>query len=420
MKITGIITEYNPFHNGHLYHLTESRKKTGADYVIAVMSGDFLQRGVPAIINKYERARMALLCGADLVLELPSVYACASAEHFAFGGIALLHALGGVTDFVFGSEEGDLKLLRRAAALLSEEPEEFKNRLNHHLKAGLSFPLARHSALTETLPEFSSNLLSHPNNILGLEYLKALNRLESPIVPHCLERLGSGYHDTNLTNGGFVSASGIRSALAAGESLPDLKDYMPEAVLSILREAEGQHFPIEEEDFSALLHYKLLLSRDHFDRYADISPDLARRVRQLLPSYTDIRSFTDLLKTRNYTRTRIARILMHILLDQTEADAQNARNSALPVPYARILGFRKASSPLLKHLDVASSVPLLTKMADTERVLDSFYAESPDLSSCAKSLLARDVFAAEVYETAAAAKFHSVPANEYTQGLVLV
>lgn len=420
MNITGVITEYNPFHNGHRYHLAESRRLTGAGYVIAVMSGDFLQRGVPAIINKYERTRMALLGGADLVLELPAAYACSSAEHFALGGISLLHALGDVTDFVFGSECADLSLLSSAASLLAEEPRCFQEALNQELKKGLSFPLARQAALSEILSEEAARLLSHPNNILGLEYLKALRRLKSPIVPHCLERLGSGYHDKDFTENAFASASGIRHALLFEEKPDRIEEYVPDFVLSILKTKEGTAFPMTEGDFSVLLHYKLLLSQGTYDSYADISPDLARRMERMLPQYTGMEEFIRLLKTKNYTWTRISRCLMHLLLEIKEGDFLAAQQSSLPVPYARVLGFRKSASDLLGILNRSSRIPLLTKMADAEQTLEQFYKGVPALQKHASFLLERDIFAAEVYEAAAAQKFSVPPVNEYTHGIVIL
>ena len=420
MKITGVITEYNPFHNGHLYHLEESRRITRADYLITVMSGNFLQRGGPAILNKYERARMALMHGADLVLELPSIYATASAELFAFGSVSLLHALGAVTDLVFGSESSDLQLLLSAAQLLAAEPQDFQHALNRHLKEGCSFPRARQLAVSEQFPAIGDEFFSLPNNILGIEYLKALIRLGSPITPHTVKRLGNGYHDRKFTKNSFASASGIRQAIHLGEALDMLKDYVPGDVLSILKEQKGKRFPINESDFSSLLHYKLLLSRNVYASFADISPELERRMQHLLPQYRDISSFTDLLKTKNYTRTRISRCLTHLLLELRTEDLLMAQNAAFPVPYARILGFRKDAALLLTALGQHTCIPLITKVADAKKSLQKWYEDDPAALPMAERLFSLDLLAADVYETAVCSKYGSTPVNEYTHPMVIL
>ena len=236
MKVTGIIAEYNPFHNGHLYQLTEARKKTDADFIIVVMSGDFMQRGTPAIINKWERTRMALSGGADLVLELPCVFATASANMFALGGISLLARTGVVTDLCFGAETDSITDFLTLAKFLNEEPDFFKNALKNELKTGISFPAARSSALSAeaSLPLSSEKLLSSPNNILGIEYCKALFALSSSIKPHIIKREGSGYNDREVNKQDrFASASAIRTVLlnpSKGRSSSDLSSFLPFAL----------------------------------------------------------------------------------------------------------------------------------------------------------------------------------------------
>jgi len=425
MNITGVITEYNPFHNGHLYHLNESRRMTGADHIIAVMSGDFLQRGTPAIIHKYARTRMALLCGADLVLELPSRFACSSAEYFASGGIDLLNRLGCVTDFVFGSECSDSVLLSKAASVLLEEPPLYRQILNEELRLGASFPVARQTALQAVMPELSGDLLNSPNNILGFEYLKALMRLKSNIIPHCLKRQGSGYHDVIDSDQPFASATGIRKTVFENIScdrseFPEavLSYYVPEEVLDILKEAFGSSFPVSEQDFDALLRYRLLTVMGHYTDYMDVPEDLAARIEKSLPEYENFSSFIQKLKTKNYTYTRISRALIHILLDMKVSPQKESFKYM--VPYARILGFRKNSSTLLHELKLHSSIPLITKMADGDKVLAAHHAEAEYALSYARSLLKQDVLAADIYETASADKFRTKPRNEYTQGIVII
>lgn len=221
MKIIGIIAEYNPFHNGHAYQITTIRERTGADFVIVAMSGDFVQRGAPAILDKYARAQMALSCGADLVLELPALWATASAEHFAMAGVTLFEKMGLVDGICFGAETDNLPLLTAIADILADEPEAYRTLLASYLKTGAAFPKARASALADFVAMHEMHLtddlhevLSSPNNILAIEYLKALRRRHSSMTPYLIRREGSGYHDTALAP--TASATGIREALLAG------------------------------------------------------------------------------------------------------------------------------------------------------------------------------------------------------------
>lgn len=420
MKITGIITEYNPFHNGHLYHLNKSREMTNADYIVVVMSGDFMQRGTPAIVNKYERARMALSCGADLVLELPAAYACASAEFFAQGGVGLLHNLGCVNHLVFGSETDDIQALSDVAHLLSCEPDDFQQLMKKHLAKGLTFPQARAAAMNEYMPGIDPELLSTPNNILGLEYLKALYRLNSPIEPLCLKRQGKGYHDSSFgERTEFASATGIRQTLKHDNATDTLSDWVPDIVLDILKDAFRSDCLLTEDDFSTLVHYKLLTAKGTYDSYTDVTPELAARIEKFLPEYHDLSEFTDLLKSRNYTRTRISRCLMHILLNSRKDDFRGFSGSCT-VPYARILGFRKESSSLLSEIRKHSAIPMITKVADARKVLDEWYAENAPLRDYAQNMFRQDLFAADVFEIAASHKSGQKPINEYTRGVLII
>lgn len=200
MRVNGIIAEYNPFHNGHGYHIDAAKKQNNADYTIIAMSGNFMQRGEPALIDKYKRAEMALLNGADLVLELPAFYSASSAEFFARGGVTLLDKLGVVDSLCFGSECGDVDVLRRIAEILADEPEKYVSSLRRYIKDGLSYPTARTNALLEYDPTLSNfhDVLSSPNNILGMEYIKTLILRKSSIQPVTTKRIGSSYHDLRL------------------------------------------------------------------------------------------------------------------------------------------------------------------------------------------------------------------------------
>ena len=390
--ITGIIAEYNPFHNGHAYQIEQARLLTGCDFLVVVMSGDYVQRGAPAVFDKYTRARMALACGADLVLELPVACSCASAEFFASGAVSLLDGLGCVDFLCFGSESGDLQSLMEPARILAKESPVFQEALRRGLSLGLSFPAARKEAFRACAS--NPDILDLPNNILGIEYLKALLQRESSIKPVTIKRKGQGYHDT-LLDSGFASASGIRRFLKQEEAplsaLPALKESLPDPVMEVLKDTLAHTLPVWEEDFSTLLRYELLRqSASDLTRYADISPDLGRRLKNCADKFSSFSEFVALVKTKDVTYTRITRALFHILLNLTGEDTRNS----VAMPYARILGFRKDHSRILGLLKENSRIPIIPKAADYKTYL------TPDL----QPLFEKDLFAANLYETIAAAK----------------
>ena len=233
-KVLGIISEYNPFHNGHLYHLEQSKKLSGCDYTVAVISGNFTQRGSTSLVDKWEKTRMALANGVDLVIELPVLYSISSAENFADGSIKILNSLGIVDTLSFGAETSDIAVLSKIADVLTVEPTEYKNILSHELKKGLSFPKARENALLMYLGDIRkySGVLSSPNNILGIEYLKALKKYKSNINPICIKRIESDYNSINFSNN-IASATAIRN-LVKNKSFDIIKDLVPESTYSIL------------------------------------------------------------------------------------------------------------------------------------------------------------------------------------------
>lgn len=351
MKIVGIISEYNPFHPGHAFHLKKSRQITGADYVIAAMSGNYVQRGVPAMFDKYLRAEAALRNGADLVLELPPCVSTGSAEYFSSGAVALLEASGVVTDLCFGSECGDLALLERPAEILLEEPESYRNLLRQRLKAGNPYPKARALALHQYDPSIPEEILSRPNNLLGLEYLKALKRSGSSIRPHTISRIGAGYHGQGIDGPEPASASGIRLAFqqSGGVFTEALKSQLPS--WEVYQSCSGKP-PVTEDAFSLLLLEKLRrIQGEDLTRYFDVPEELSNRIWNCLDEFSSFSQFTDLLKTRNLTRTAISRALLHILLDIRKYESPKC---------FRVLGFRKSASGLLRLLSEKGSLPLVT------------------------------------------------------------
>ena len=453
MNVIGIIAEYNPFHNGHAYQIAHVKKNLHADYIVVVASGDYVQRGEPALLDKYTRARMALSSGADLVLELPVLWSTASAELFADAGISLFEKTGCVNGICFGAESGDLALLRRIADVLADEPAALKASLKHNLKSGSTFPKAREAALlsyfagsagqdgalpvsTETL----SSLLASPNNILALEYLKALRRRASSITPYLLKREGAAYHETSIRSGASevpASASAIRhtlfadaagacgnSADRASEDSADgiLRHAMPQEALAILQDYRADFPLLCADDFSGILGYLLLSSSaSQLARTADSSLEFANRMRNQLPYYTSFSSFASRLKSKEMTLTRINRILLHSILGITSSDYA-CGNALDKIPYLRILGFRKSSAPLLAALKVSAAVPLITRPSQAPKLL------SPD----AMRVFEHDVFAGNLYLQmrnqkggtplrAARMQEHDVPpASEYQRQIVIL
>lgn len=403
MNVNGIIAEYNPFHNGHLYQLNHSLKQTNADYTIIAMSGNFMQRGAPAIIDKHKRARMALKNGADLVLELPICYAASSAEFFATGAVTLFDKLGITTNLCFGSECGDITILKEIAEILLTEPEEYTEVLRLFLRQGLSYPTARTQALLHYSPKLSEfkQELSNPNNILGIEYIKALLRRNSSITPVTTMRVGSDYHDKNLETS-KSSALAIREALFSGKELSFLSAQMPESSYKILEEALKETPPLSTNDFSSILHYKLLMEAESgFTKYLDVTSDLSDRIRKTLYKYTSYQSFCELLKSKDMTYTRISRCLLHILLDIKKSDLDTYREMDY-IPYARVLGFKKSATPLLSAIKKNASIPLVTKLADATNIL------SPD----AYQMLQQELKQNSIYESVRAMKSGTPMRNE--------
>lgn len=416
MNVVGVIAEYNPFHNGHKYQLDQIKKLTHADYCIVVMSGDFVQRGSPAIIDKYSRAKMALQNGADLVLELPVYYATGSAEYFAAGAVALLDRLGVVNRLCFGSECGDISVLNSIAKVLTDESDAFSDALRCNLRDGLSYPVARNNALTFVHPELAEHLdvLSSPNNILGIEYLKALYRRKSTIIPFTNLRVGSEYHDTMLS-ANTSSATAIRHSLEQTDHLLLIANQVPSSVFRIMEEHFHVNYPIYTQDISLALNYKLLQYHGKgYTEFADITTDLSDKILKNLEQFTGFETFCELLKSKDMTYTRISRCLLHILLDIRKESLQNFIADDF-VYYGRILGLKQSSTAILNAIKTNGSIPLISKLADAENVLAaSKYPEH------ALEMLESDIFAAHVYDSVATNKFHTYLPNEYRRQIVKV
>lgn len=413
MKTAAIIAEYNPFHSGHFYQLNKLREEQGVDRIIIVMSGNFAQRGIPAIVDKHLRTRMALECGADLVLELPTYYALGSAEYFAQGAVALLDKLGVVDILHFGSEAGDITSLSQCASVLTTEPKEYSLALNQYLKQGVSYPVARSQALSDYIGDASDALkqtLNSPNNILGIEYIKALLQRNSRIQPVTLKRNGSDYNATTITEGEYASANAIRLQLASSlEADASIAKNMPPKAFQLLANTSQAHF-LYANDFSSILYYKLLEEvANGYTNYYDVTPALSDKLLKNLDSFTCFDDFCMLLKSKDITYNRISRCLMHILLNMKQ-DTIEALRADDYIHYARVLGFRKDSSDLLGLIKANTSIPLISKLADA-------YKEFDGLASIS---LEADLYASRVYEGVKAQKYRIPIQNEFTRQIVIV
>lgn len=428
MKTIGVIAECNPFHNGHAYLLQQAKKLAGADYCILLMSGDYVQRGMPAQFDKYKRTRAALACGADLVLELPVCYATAGAERFARGGVSILSHLGVVDALAFGCETDDPTQLSAAAKLLSDEPDSYRHTLKQKLSEGLSFPAASAEAVCSCMPYTSdaehaslSSALQAPNNILAIAYLRAILQQNSPLTPLPVKRVGSGYHSDSMQPP-YASASALRSYISthqefcrdAKTTADDFTDpatrlaqFIPKAALHTIYPKDGCCQPACEAPFSLLLHQKLLsLTSEHLPltTYADVSEPLAHKIENTLYDYRNIQQFAKRCLSKEYTLARIQRALLHILLDIRDVH-MDAAASLSDAPYVRMLGCRPDAAPLLAAIKKTVSLPFLTKPA---------YA-ADQLSETANMLWQLDVSAAHTYQACMTSLYDIPFASEYTR-----
>ena len=356
MKLTGLITEYNPFHNGHMYHLNKSKDQTKAEGIVVIMSGNFVQRGTPALLDKWTRTQMALYGGADLVIELPTVYATGSAEIFALGAVRILHGLNQIQNVVFGSETGTIDPLRKVAKYLHKEPEAFKDALKTELSFGHAFPVARENALEKLM--IHDKMPSLPNDILGIEYLKAGLRLKTHMDFDTLQRISSAYHDTD-TNTALSSATAIRKAYFDNK-LDEIVHTLPRPSYDLLRRYSNQ--TVSPQALGSFLLYKLrTTSPETLGRIQDVSEGLEYRMKDAAIKATTYDELVDLIKTKRYVRTRVQRALLNTLLN-VETDFVKYVMHSESAAYARILGFNDKGRKIMKHMRKTSAIPLITNI----------------------------------------------------------
>ena len=414
MKVCACICELNPFHNGHEYLFREARRLTGADFLIAVMSGDFVQRGLPAICDKYARCTQALMGGADLVIELPVMFATASADYFAMGAVSAIVSMGCVDSIVFGSECGDLDMLGSCAGLREEkdpglhilsqgaDSESTKNyKITKLLKEGVSYAKA-YAMVTGN--EFASN------DMLAIRYIKSLSILGSDIKKVCVKRKGGGYNDNGPDS---LSALSVRNRILKRESIAHL---VPKYVYRNLEGQSGSAFPVVLNDFSIQLYTilsRIIDEEEHggtmLTEFMDVSANIAGRIRSCIGSYKDYEGFIDLVHSKEYTKSRVYRALLHILLD-IRKDDYDAELTDCRVSYIRILGFRRSATAVMSQIKESCIVPVISKAGDAPSILDD-----DELN-----LFNKDIKAANLYDRACPFTFKKDPVHDCARELVII
>ncbi|GMK40680.1 UPF0348 protein YlbM [Paenibacillus sp. CCS19] len=392
MRTVGIVVEYNPFHNGHYYHVQQSRKKTGADAVVAVMSGHFLQRGEPALLDKWTRAEMALRGGCDLVLELPVAYSTQSAEWFARGAVATLDATGVVDTLCFGSESGDIESFCAAAELLHEEPASFKQALNERLAEGVPYPAAYEWALSthaakQGIPPLA---VAQPNNSLGLHYTLAVKRMGSPIAPFTIRREKSGYNDQTPSDESIASATAIRKLLLEAGDLEAARPFVPKTTIALMqRERDKGLIAADWRLFEKqLIHSILTRSVEELGHIHEMTEGLEHRLLHTVRQLDEVRfePLLEQLKTKRYTRTKLQRALLAVLLGHTKRELAPGKLAEGP-GYIRVLGFTSKGQSLLRQMRKSSRWPVLMSAARAPEQLPYL---SLDIRATAVYALARN------------------------------
>lgn len=391
MRVVGIVAEYNPLHNGHIYHMEESKKQAGSEFCVVAMSGNFVQRGEPACTDKFTRAEWAVMGGADIVAEIPTVCAVSSAERFAEGAVKTLAATGVVTDLAFGVETDDVNALYHLSDLLDREPANFRVYLNYHLKQGKSFPRAQYDALKDLdVPEEQLAVLQQPNNILAVEYLKSLRRFAPEIRPLPIRRIGNRYSSTVLT-GTLSSATAIREALLNGDE--SVYDTMPMSVAAAMR-FDGQ-FPVTFERFAPMLLYRLRsMTLEELAALPDVSEGFEQVLYRAVRQATDLNSLLEAIKSKRYTLARCKRILVSALL-HIPAGLSDALVEFRENLYLHVLGLKRIGRGLLSAMASRAEAPVILRNSDLM-----------NCSELARASLSIDALSTDLYGYALAREMH--------------
>ena len=401
-RVLGIIAEYNPFHNGHLYHLDASKKITGCDYTVAIISGNFTQRGSTSVIDKWSKTKMALQNGVDLVIELPVLYSISSSENFADGAIKSLNSLEIIDYLSYCSEAPDITVLDSIADILCNEPKDYKKLLTTELDKGLSFPKARENALLDYIKNTNTfendkqdfeeykKALSSPNNILGIEYLKALKKYNSSIKTVCISRFATDYNSSDFS-GSIASATAIRE-LIKNKDFNSIKTVIPENSYSVLMDCiNSGHIVPDLNCFEKELIYTLRkMSTEEISNLPDVSEGLEFSIKKAANSCNTINEFLDIVKSKRYTVTRLQRILLYALLNISKEDMQLSKQ--VEMPYVRVLGFNDNGKKLIS--EIATKHPELKIITSVKKFIDT--NSNKDL----QVLFNKDVLATDVYSLA--------------------
>lgn len=403
-NVLGIIAEYNPLHNGHVYHIQNAKERAKAEYVVAIITGNFTQRGNTSVVNKWEKTRMALKNGADLVIELPTLYSISSAENFASGGVKILKDLGCISEISFGMEEQDISLLNNIAGVLVNEPIEFQKILKEEIKKGLSYPKARENALVKYFNDKRyENILKGSNNILAIEYLKALKKQKSNIIPIGIKREKVYYNSKKIIDE-YASSTGIRSLLLKNQ-ISEISKVVPTSSFNILYDnIKKGMYTLDLINFSDMIFYKFRsMTVKEIANLPDVSEGLEYLIKDSVEKTNNIIELINLIKNKRYTQTRIQRILLYGLLGITKKDMEMAKNT---VPYIRILGFNNNGKRLLPELKSKNIITSVKKFEDNCR------------STKLKRMLEIDKKATDIYTIVY--KNNSKANLDYTNGMIIL
>lgn len=384
--VLGIITEYNPFHNGHVLHLNESKKITNADFTIAIMSGNFTQRGETSIFDKWAKTEMALKQGIDLVIELPTIYAISSAENFAQGAIKILSTLGIIDYLSFGSEIGEIKALNDVAEILYKEPKEFSDLIKNQLRSGLSYPKAREIAMSlyfGNSPKYT-DALQNPNNILGVEYLKALKKYKSPIKALTIKRNYSDYN-SNTVKKGIASATAIRTMISNGKNIHSVVPFESYEIIEKLIE-NGEYVPSIKAFEKEIIYILRKMTITEIASLPDVTEGLENRIKTAANSSNTLEELINKIKTKRFTQSRIQRILLYALIGITNKDMEMSKKT---LPYIRVLGFNKHGKRIISS--IAENNPKAKIVVSVKRFLEN--NKDPKL----QTMMAKDIVATNIY-----------------------
>lgn len=403
--ILGIVSEYNPFHNGHLMHLQKSKELTHTDFTIAVMSGNFVQRGDTSIVDKWTKAEMALKSGVDLVIELPTLYAISSAENFADGAIKILNSLG-IVDYVsFGSEIGEITPLDDVASVLYKEPKEFSSLITRQLRSGLSYPKARELAIQMYFGSSQKyiDVLENPNNILGIEYLKSLKRLKSPITPITLKRKYSDYNSNDIKSG-IASATAIRTMLQKGKNIHYVVPYETYELLEE-KKKYGQIIPSLSIFSKEIIYTLRKMTLSEIATLPDVSEGLENKIKAAANTSNNLEELILKIKSKRYTQSRIQRILLYALLNISEKDIAMSKKQ---MPYIRVLGFNKNGKKIISA--IANQNPKLQIIVSVKKFMEN------NTDKHLHTMISKDIFASNVYTLGY--EYNSTANLDYTHKVV--